>query len=264
MKQKVHLVLGSGGARGMAHIGVIESLEAAGYTITRVTGSSIGAVVGAMYCAGHLTTYKNWLLALTRTSVLRLFDFTITRKGFVKGQKVYQKLQSFTGDINIEDMRVPFTAVATDIGNYEEVHFSSGKLYDALRASTAIPGMFTPVQWEDRLLVDGAVLNPLPLNLALPEADVLVVAVSLSGASQDQPHKRGKPAQSGIIDLLNTSYDFTQQRLIQLTIEKYQPGMLVQVPRDVCRGFGFHKAEEVIEAGRVAFAKAHSSFVAIH
>jgi NTE family protein len=258
MGKKIHLVLGSGGARGMAHIGVIEAIEAAGYTICSVTGSSIGAVVGAMYCAGHLTTYRDWLYTLSRTSVLRLFDFTFAKNGFVKGQKVYNRLQSFTGDLNIEDLAIPFTAVATDIHQQEEVYFSSGNLYDALRASTAIPGVFTPVNLRNRWLVDGAVLNPLPLNLVQRDPDTLVIAVSLNGVASVPAPATEKVPKAGLIDMLNTSYDLTQQRLIQLMIEKYQPDILVEVPRNVCNGFDFHKAREVVEAGKIAFERVNA------
>lgn len=256
--KKVHLVLGSGGARGIAHIGVIEALEEQGFEICAVTGSSIGAVVGGMYCSGHLQDYKNWLLTLSKTSVLRLFDLTITTKGFVKGQKVYNRLKSFTGNRNIEEFAIPFTAVATNITNNAEVYFTSGDLYTALRASTAIPGMFTPVNIDGQLLVDGAVLNPLPLNTIEPEPDVLVVAVCLNGytPSKKTEASNAKPKHPGLIDLLNISYDFTQQRLIQLMIEKHQPDILVQVPRDVCGGFEFHRAQEVIEVGRQVFMNA--------
>lgn len=256
--KKVHLVLGSGGARGIAHIGVIEALLEQGFEITAITGCSIGAVVGGMYCAGHLQTYKDWLLTLNKTSVLRLFDFTITTRGFVKGQKVYNRLKSFAGEWNIEDFAIPFTAVATDIVNNAEVYFTKGDLYAALRASTAIPGMFTPVTVDGKLLVDGGVLNPLPLNLVKREPDVQVIAVCLNGPTPvAKPHlANGKVYSPGLIDLLNISYDYTQQRLIQLMIEKYPPDILVQIPRDVCKGFDFHRAQAVVEAGRTAFETA--------
>jgi NTE family protein len=181
--KKVHLVLGSGGARGVAHIGVIEAMEEAGYEIAAVTGTSIGAVVGGMYCAGHLQIYKNWLLTLSRTAVMRLFDFTISGRGFVKGQKVYNTLRKFTGDRNIEDFSIPFTAVATDVFNNEEVHFTSGDFYTALRASTAIPGMVTPVAIGQQLFVDGAVVSPLPLNAILTTPGMMLVAVNLHGCT---------------------------------------------------------------------------------
>ncbi len=255
VKQKVHLVLGSGGARGVAHIGVIEAAEAAGYEICGVTGTSMGAVVGGMYCAGHLQTYKNWLLTLTRTGVLRLFDLTITRHGFVKGEKVFSRLIDFTGHINIEDLPVPFMAIAADINSGQEVCFTSGNLYKAMRASTAIPGVFTPVMTETQILVDGAVLNPLPLNKVSPDPEIMVIAVSLNGQPSPAVIAPGKIRKPGFIDILNTSYDLTQEKLMQLTVEKYKPGILVEIPRNICGLFDFHKAADIIEAGRQAFAQ---------
>jgi NTE family protein len=254
---KVHLVLGSGGARGVAHIGVIEALEEQGYQVCSVTGSSIGAVVGGMYCAGHLQTYKNWLCTLSKTSVLRLFDLTITGRSFVKGDKVYKILRGLTGDKLIEDFPIPFTAVATDIHTNEEVYFTSGDFYTALKSSSAIPGLFTPVTIGSQLLVDGAVLNPLPLNTVSKSGDALVVAVSLHGYTPKKHSEiNGKQRSPGFIDMLNLSYDYTQQRLIQLVIEKHQPDILIEIPREVCKGFDFHKAQELVEVGKAALKKA--------
>ena len=123
MQKKVHLVLGSGGARGIAHIGVIELLEEQGFEIISVTGCSMGAVVGGMYCAGYLTAYKDWLLTMNKTKVFNLFDFTFTKQGFVKGERVLAQLHGFTGEQKIEDLKVRFTAVATDIMHKKEIHF---------------------------------------------------------------------------------------------------------------------------------------------
>jgi NTE family protein len=253
--KKVHLVLGSGGARGIAHIGVIEALEAEGYEIAAVTGSSIGAVVGGMYCAGHLHTYKNWLLTLSRTAVLRLFDFTISGRGFVRGQKVFNTLRELTGNYNIEALPIPFTAIATDVFKNEEVHFCDGDFYTALRASSAIPGMVTPVAIGQQLFVDGAVVNPLPLNAISKTPGMILVAVNLHGYTQEKEDApAGKKKRTpGFIDMLNIAYDFTQQRLIQMMIDKHPPDILVQVPRNVCGGLDFHKAQELIEAGKTAF-----------
>jgi NTE family protein len=252
------LVLSSGGARGMAHIGVIEELLSRGYEITEIAGSSMGAVVGAMYCAGHLETYKNWLLTLSKTSVLRLFDITFTTRGFVKGDKIFNKLQAFTGDLTIEEFKIPFTAVASDLQSRSDVYFNSGKLYPALRASVAMPGVFTPLITEEHTLIDGGVLNPLPLNVIRPQAGDTVVAVNLNAPPLEikkakEPKKKTSP---GIIDLLNISYDFTQGRLIEMTIEKYKPGIVVNIPRNICSAFDFHKAQQIIDAGREALCRA--------
>lgn len=249
------LVLSSGGARGMAHIGVIEELLCRGYTITEVAGSSMGAVVGGMFCAGHLQTYKKWLLTLSKTAVLRLFDFTIKTGGFVKGEKIFNKLQSLTGDINIEDLPIPFTAVASDVKGRTDVYFRAGNLYHALRASVAMPGVFTPLVTAEHTLIDGGVLNPLPLNIIEKKPGDLVVAVNLNAPPAELKEQKKKNA-PGIIDLLNMSYDFTQGRLIELMIEKYQPDIVVNIPRNICSAFDFHKAEEMIDAGRNIFCEA--------
>lgn len=284
--KKVHLVLGSGGARGMAHIGVIEMLEQDGYEICEVIGCSMGAVVGGLYCAGFLDHYKKWLTGLTKSNVFSLFDFTFTTQGFVKGDKVFNKIHEFTGEHLIEELKIPFTAVSTDILNKKEVHFTSGNLFKALRASIAIPGVFTPVIYEDAILVDGGVLNPLPLNIVDKTEDAIIVAVNLNGPIQHIPKQQmiEKENDSGsywewlpkfpvigkkenaiqqkplpklsLFDLLNTSYDFTQDRLTEMMIETYSPDLLIELPRNCCNVFEFYRANELIEAGKTAYKDA--------
>jgi NTE family protein len=283
--KKVHLVLGSGGARGIAHIGVIEMLEQDGYEICEVIGCSMGAVVGGIYCAGFLEQYKKWLTGLTKSNVFNLFDFTFTSQGFVKGDKIFNKIQEFTGEQQIEDLKIPFIAVATDLLNKREIHFKSGNLFKALRASIAIPGVFTPVINGETILVDGGVLNPLPLNLVHKEENAIIVAVNLNGIAQQFPksqlpvkeidakaywewlpkfpftEKKENTIQKNVLpklslfDLLNTSYDFTQDRLTELMIENYSPDLLIELPRNTCNVFEFYKANELIEAGKTAYKK---------
>lgn len=184
MKKKVQLVLGSGGARGIAHIGVIQRLIEDGYEIVEIVGCSMGAVVGGMYCAGHLEAYTEWLLKQSKTDVYRLFDITFSLHGLVKGDRIFQILEEMAGRHKIEDLAVPFTAVATDMHRRTEVHFTEGNLFKALRASTGIPGVFTPVADKGRLYVDGAVLNPLPVDVLHRRNDASIVAVNLNGALQ--------------------------------------------------------------------------------
>ncbi|MFN8250883.1 MAG: patatin-like phospholipase family protein [Ferruginibacter sp.] len=258
MSGKVHLVLGSGGARGIAHIGVIEMLQSAGYEIASITGCSMGAVVGGMYCAGSLQLYKDWLCTLTKTSVFSLFDFTFTKQGFVKGEKVLGKLKELAGDHEIENLPVPFTAVATDMMHKKEIHFTKGNLYKALRASICIPGIFTPVADEQHLMVDGGVLNPLPLNLVKKQPGEKIIAVNLNGAMPlpaGQQLTNGKPSSLSIISLLNNSYDLTQDRLTELMIQLFPPDILVEIPRNTCTAFEFYRAAELIEAGKQAWTK---------
>lgn len=181
MKKKVQLVLGSGGARGIAHIGVIEMLLQDGYEIVEVIGCSMGAVIGGMYCAGYLPAYKEWLLKQSKTDVYRMFDFAFSLGGLVKGERIFTVLHQLTGDLRIEELHTPFMAVSTNILTRKEVHFRSGDLYKALRASTGIPGVFTPVADGNKLYVDGGVLNPLPVDLVKRRKDAIVVAVNLNG-----------------------------------------------------------------------------------
>ena len=284
--KKVHLVLGSGGARGMAHIGVIENLLQDGYEIVEVIGCSMGAVVGAMYCAGYLNEYKNWLLGLTKTSVFSLFDLTFTMQGFVKGERIFNKLQELTGDRNIEDLLIPFTAVATDMVHKQEKYFTTGNLYKALRASIAIPGVFTPVVHESSVLVDGGVLNPLPVNLVHKIDNAILVAVNLNGPAMVEVDKQDlKETDSNnywdwlskfsinsrkdmaedqkiniprlsLFDLINTSFDFTQDRLTELMIHYHQPDLIIEIPRNSCSTFEFYRAKELIETGKNAYNRA--------
>jgi NTE family protein len=291
MGKKVRLVLGSGGARGMAHIGVVEELVNAGYEIVEVAGCSMGAVVGGIYCAGHLPEYTNWLKKLTKLDVFRLFDFTLSAQGFVKGERVFKAMQELVGDCQIENFHIPFTAVASDVMNRKEVHYRTGSLFKALRASIAIPTLFTPVVEGTSQLVDGGVLNPLPLNLIVKREDELVVAVNLNGHAvrvkkanvDDQNREKAaylrmldtfrsqilkidREAEDNIeklgwFDLLNKSYDLTQDRLTEMMIQHHKPDIVVNISRDACGVFEFYRASEIIEQGRMAFRKAASGSV---
>lgn len=180
--KNVALVLGSGGARGLAHIGVIEELTRRGYNITSISGSSMGALVGGLLATNKLDDYKNWILKLDKIDILTLIDFTISSKGIVKGQKVFEKMQELNmiPDVKIEDLPIPFTAVAVDIINNKLVIFNEGNLHQAIRASISIPSVFTPMPYHGTLLVDGGVLSPLPLEFVKREADDLLVAVDLN------------------------------------------------------------------------------------
>lgn len=184
MKKKVQLVLGSGGARGIAHIGVIQRLLEDGYEIVEVVGCSMGAVVGGMYCSGHMQEYTEWLLKQSKTDIYRLFDITFSLQGLVKGERIFGVLKQMAGERDIEKLPVPFTAVATDMLSRTEIHFTEGNLFKALRASTGIPGVFTPVADNGRLYVDGAVLNPLPVDVLKRRKDVSIIAVNLNGAME--------------------------------------------------------------------------------
>ncbi len=183
MKKRIALVLGSGGARGYAHIGVIEELERRGYNIACVAGCSMGAVIGGIYAAGKLPEYRAWIESLDYLDVLRLVDVSF-RLGAIRGEKVFGQIREIVGEVNIEDLRIPYTAVATDLTNQQEIWFQEGNLHSAMRASAAIPSLFTPVVQGNRTLVDGGLLNPLPIVPVVSSHCDLIVAVNLNSTNQ--------------------------------------------------------------------------------
>jgi NTE family protein len=280
MKKDIHLVLGSGGARGLAHIGVINALEYKGYTIKSIAGCSMGAVVGGIYAAGALEEYTQWMLTLTKSKVFSLFDVTFNKSGFLKGEKVFEVINQMVHNPNIEDFNIPFTAVSVDIFSQKEIWFSSGDLQNALRASIAIPGFFIPVHYNQMLLVDGGVLNPLPLNAVSKNTDnELIIAVDLNGQLSSKSRKiRQKKMEDdnlfskilsylpiktndvldeeevlskgkSIAELLANSYNLTQDRVTELMIKLYKPDILLEIPRDSCSIFDFHKTKIMMELG---------------
>ena len=178
---KVNLVLGAGGARGFAHVGVIQELHARGHEVVGVAGTSMGALVGGVLAAGGLDGFTDWVRALTRTDIVRLTDLTLGAPGLIRLQRVMRELHRFIGDVRIEELPIPYTAVATDIDSEREVWFRHGPLVAAMRASIAIPAVFTPVRIGERLLVDGGLLNPLPMAPAMDMPGEASVGVSLFG-----------------------------------------------------------------------------------
>jgi len=185
MKKRVALVLGSGGARGYAHIGVIEEIERRGYDIACIAGCSMGAVVGGIYAAGKLDEYRRWIESLDYLDVLRLVDVSF-RLGAIRGEKVFGQIRKIVGEVNIEDLRIPYTDVATDLTNQQEIWFQEGCLHQAMRASAAIPSLFTPVMQGNRMLVDGGILNPLPIVPVVSSHCDLIIAVNLNATNQKQ------------------------------------------------------------------------------
>ena len=185
MGKRVALVLGSGGARGYAHIGVIEELEARGYEIACIAGSSMGAVIGGIYAAGKLPEYRRWVETLDYLDLLRLLDVSFSL-GAIRGERVFGRIRAFLGEINIEDLPIPYTAVATDLTNQQEVWFQEGCLHQAMRASAAIPSLFTPVVQGSRVLVDGGLLNPIPIVPVVSSRCDLIVAVNVNASNQVQ------------------------------------------------------------------------------
>lgn len=282
----VSLVLGSGGARGYAHIGVIEELVAQGFDIRSIAGCSMGALIGGVYAAGKLDAYRDWVLPLHRLDVLRLLDWTFTGGGFIKGDRIIGALRRQIGDIDIEDLPISFTAVAVDLDAQREVWFSRGSLFDAIRASIAIPTIFRPAHLEGRLLVDGGLLNPLPVSPTLRDLTDTTIAVDVNGpvepienstpmqaeelakaaADGDRHatrrlrrllaallHRRVVPAsprEPGVLDLFARSLDVVQETITRLKLAAQPPDLLITIPRNVSTFYDFHRAETVIEIGR--------------
>jgi NTE family protein len=178
--KRVALVLGSGGARGYAHIGVIEELEARGYEIVGISGCSMGALVGGLYAAGKLKEYQEWVTGLDYFDLLRLVDVTWSPMGAIKGEKIMQVIAQMLAGKKIEDLPIPYTSVATDLTKQKEVWFQQGSLEEAIRASIAVPGVITPVQHLGRTLVDGGLLNPLPITPVVAYHADLIVAVNVT------------------------------------------------------------------------------------
>jgi NTE family protein len=191
--KRVALVLGAGGARGLAHIGVIEALEARGFEIAAIAGSSMGALVGGIHAAGKLEAYRDWADRLVRNDVLRLLDVTFGASGLIRGDRVIGTLRELVGEHRIEDLPIPYVAVATDLATQREVWFQQGPLFDAIRASIAIPMVFTPHEVNGRELVDGGLLAPLPLAATRAFHCDYVVAVDLNARSPRVPPSEPVP-----------------------------------------------------------------------
>lgn len=190
MVVRVALALGSGGARGYAHIGAVRCLEERGYEVAVVAGTSMGALIGGLTAAGRVEDFASWASSLRRTDVLRLLDPKLSAPGMLAADRLLDAIQDLVTDLAIEDLPLPFTAVATDLAARREVWFQRGPLRAAVRASIAIPGVFTPVMLNGRLLVDGGLTNPVPVDPTVAVVSDLTVAVSLTG------HRRARETAS--------------------------------------------------------------------
>ena len=185
-KKNVALVLSSGGPRGFAYIGAIEALEEHGYTITSIAGTSIGSLVGGIYAAGKLTEFKEWLYSLNAWEVFSLMDLSIGKNHFVKGERIIEAIMEIVPNVNIEDLPIPYRAVATDLYTGREVVFDHGPLFRAIRASISIPSLFRPVKYGLTTLIDGAIVNCLPLNRVERTEGDLLVAFDVNDVDEEE------------------------------------------------------------------------------
>lgn len=249
-RQKVALVLSMGGARGIAHIGVIEELLEKGYKISSIAGTSMGAMVGAMYATGKLEECKKWICSWDRRKLFYFADVRLNREGMVKGNRFMDELKQIIPDVNIESLPVPYTALATDIIHEREVVFESGNLFDAIRASISIPMVFHPLKKDGMTLVDGGILNPLPLRHVRHTKGDIVVAVDVNapGNSKGLPHV--SPYQ-----LLTSTSRMMMQEITRNELRNYPPDILISIPASRFDMMEFHHAKTIIEEGREAARK---------
>ena len=284
MKKKIALVLSGGGARGLAHIGAIETLESHGYEITSIAGCSMGALIGGMYAAGKLPEVKDWVLALDRRKVLSLVDFSLSLTHLVKGNRVMEALKEIVPDVNIEDLPIPYTAVATDWNSGKEVVFDHGSLYDAIRASISIPLFLNPVRREDMLLVDGGLVNSLPLNRVVRHSGDLLFGINVSthdyqGELLMQQFVERKLLSKSMpaavmnrimkhFEGININYVTLLMRTIAIMLEQNtrqqilisRPDLVVQVPMKRYGVFDFDKAAAILQIGKYKTSRALRRF----
>ena len=278
--QSVSLILGSGGARGLAHIGVIHYLEENGYKIESISGCSIGALVGGIYAAGQLEQFESWVRAITKLDILTLLDLSWSKSGLVKGDRIINTLIDLVGDIHIEDLPISYTAVAADVNKEREIWINSGRLFDAIRASISLPMFFTPHYYNGAHLIDGGVLNPVPIAPTFSDKTDLTIAVNLGGdlvdiepapavteplntdskrsittkISQYIEKLKDKADLNSHIDwdayaIANQAFDAMQSTIARQKLAAYPPDQSIIIPRNACGTFDFDRAGEMIELG---------------
>lgn len=293
--KNVALALASGGPRGFAYIGAIEELERRGYKITSVSGASAGSLIGGIYAAGGLQDFKQWLVGLDPVKIVQLLDPSLSRNSLVKGEKIIEAIQEVVPAVNIEDLPIPFTAIATDLFTGEEVVFREGPLFQAIRASISIPSMFKAVKWNGRTLIDGGMVNTLPLNrVQRTPGDILVgfnvnqidaaeiqgfldSRAALSEGKKDKPlleridttlqefmltrygreNRLPVGADDNFASILQRSFGIMNCTIARMGIALTPPDILVDMPFDSYHGvYGYSHADEIIERGRGLMADA--------
>lgn len=276
MKQKVALVLSGGGARGIAHIGVIEELERRGYEISSIAGTSMGALIGGVYASGRMDIFREWISIFDQFMLLSLMDISFSKNGILKGKKVLEEIENIVPNINIEDCNIPFAAIAANLKTREEVVFEQGPLFDAIRASISIPPLFKPFVLGNKILIDGGVVNQLPLNRVKRTPGDILVAVDVS-ANIPVTKKYPKVIESSLDDeelkimnrlkkfkihnpwkskneityikLLTESIIIMFQHMEKLSVELYKPDILIQMPIALYNILEFYEADMIIQAG---------------
>jgi NTE family protein len=286
MAKTVSLVLGSGGARGLTHIGVIHWLLEHDYEIRSISGCSAGALVGGIYAAGKLDVFVEWVTAIDNVSMARLLDISWQSSGLFKGDKIINTLVELIGDTRIEDLDIPFTAVATNVKEEKEVWLNSGPLFDAIRASISLPLFFTPFEIDGETLIDGGVLNPVPIAPTFGDKTDFTLAVNLGGdivkqikPAKSHPVTHNRSFQDRIshyvdrfqdsvigsmninfsaLQIADQAFDAMQSTIARHKLAAYPPDKVIEIPQNICGTFEFDKAEEMIQYGYEAAEKAFS------
>ena len=257
---KISLVLSGGGARGYAHIGVIEELKSQGFEIVSISGTSMGAVVGGVEACGKLDVYKKWVMSLDFLDIFKFYKPPF----YLDADKIFNKIKEMAGEFEIEKLPVKFTAVATDLSRKKEVWFQKGDLWSAVKASSAIPGVFEPVSLNGRILVDGGVLNLMPIAPVMSDMSDLIISVNLYGENRNlkiEMPKEIKKKQtifedvwkrifSGKEDIVNKSINLMMEVIFRYRCAEYTPDIEIKIPQNIAEWYEFHKAPELIEIGR--------------
>lgn len=287
-KKTVSLVLGSGGARGLAHIGVIHWLEENGYVINSISGASIGALIGGIHACGKLDVYESWVRAITKMQIVRLLDVSWGKQGLVDGDRIIDTLKDLVGDRKIEDLPIKYTAVASDIRREKEIWLRSGSVFDAIRASISLPLFFTPFELNGAKLLDGGILNPVPIAPTFEDHTDMTIAVNLGAApsrpvlpeSNDEAEETDDSAigrfrekingfiddrlsrspTSGddgwtMLDIANQTFDAMQGTIARQKLATYPPDHTVEIARNACATLEFDRANEMIALGYAAAAR---------
>jgi len=258
---RISLVLSGGGARGYTHIGVIEELKAQGFEIASISGTSMGALIGALEACGKLDIYKEWVESLELIDILKFVKPPFR----LNGDKIFNKIKELVGEYNIEDLPIKFTAVATDLNKGKEVWFQKGALWDAVKASAAIPGVFEPVKVNSMLLVDGGVLNLMPVAPVMSDMTDMIVAVNLYSDDESEINIEYRGETKKKINILhevwdkifeekeepaNMSIELMMQVIFRYRCAEYKPDIEIKIPQKVAKWYEFHRAIELIEIGR--------------
>jgi len=258
-RKKIGLALGGGAARGGAHIGVINALKAANIPIDYVAGTSIGALVGGFLAIDKMDALEQLVLGLDWKTIIKFFDVVFPKVGLVEGKKVEEILRESLGEFDIKELPIPFAAVATDIVSGEEVILNAGDIVEAIRASIAIPGIFTPIKWQDRILVDGGLVNPVPVNVVKKMGAEIVIGVDVNAkvviptmqkmkklTSKDKETKEAFP---NIIEIIMSAVYIMEQQITKYKLASDKADVLIEPEVGHIGFLEFHRTPETIAEG---------------